>query len=153
MVHHVHNTATALAPLGNHCPAPQWGTFSAVDGASGKLVRQQPAGTGKDLTLAAIGLQNPLPFYVGVPALGGAFTTSTGLAFHSGTQDYYLRAYDTETGKILWKGRLPSGSQSTPMTYLGKDGRQYIALTAGGARYNPNDWADYIIAFALPGQD
>lgn len=57
---------------------------------------------------------NPLPFYVGMPALGGAFTTASGLAFHSGTQDYYLRAYDTETGKVLWKGRLPSGSQSTP---------------------------------------
>jgi quinate dehydrogenase (quinone) len=36
------------------------------------------------------------------------------------------------------------------MTYVGTDGRQYVALTAGGARYNPKDWADYIIAFALP---
>lgn len=148
--HHIENF---MSPLGIPCLEPPWGTISAVDVASGRLVWQQPAGTGKDVTLAALGLQNPLPFYVGMPALGGAFTTSTGLAFHSGTQDYYLRAYDTETGKILWKGRLPSGSQSTPMTYLGKDGRQYIALTAGGARYNPNDWADYIIAFALPRQD
>lgn len=76
--------------------------------------------------------------------------TKGGIAFHSGTQDYYLRAYDTETGEELWKGRLPSGSQATPMSYLGKDGRQYVVLTAGGARYNPSDRGDYVIAFALP---
>lgn len=139
-----------MSPLGIPCLEPPWGTVSAVDVASGQLIWQQPAGTGRDVTFPGLGLQSPLPFHVGMPALGGAFTTSTGLAFHSGTQDYYLRAYETETGTVLWKGRLPSGSQSTPMTYVGKNGRQYIVLTAGGARYNPNDWADYIIAFALP---
>ncbi|MFV0408412.1 MAG: membrane-bound PQQ-dependent dehydrogenase, glucose/quinate/shikimate family [Paracoccus sp. (in: a-proteobacteria)] len=147
---YAHHIVNFMSPMGIPCLEPPWGTISAVDVASGELVWQQPAGTGRDATLSELGMQNPLPFYVGMPALGGAFTTGTGLAFHSGTQDYYLRAYDTETGEILWKGRLPSGSQSTPMTYVGKDGRQYIALTAGGARYNPNDWADYIIAFALP---
>ncbi|MCA0939616.1 PQQ-binding-like beta-propeller repeat protein [Salipiger pacificus] len=139
-----------MSPAGVPCLEPPWGTVSAVDLASGELVWQQPAGTGKDANIEGLGLQNPLPFYLGMPALGGAITTKSGLSFHSGTQDYYLRAYDTETGEVLWKGRLPSGSQSTPMTYVGKDGRQYIVLTAGGARYNPNDWADYVIAFALP---
>ncbi|AUH35429.1 membrane-bound PQQ-dependent dehydrogenase, glucose/quinate/shikimate family [Paracoccus tegillarcae] len=147
---YAHSVVNFMSPLGVPCLQPPWGTVSAVDVASGELVWQQPAGTGKDATLVGIGLQNPLPFYVGMPALGGAITTGSGLTFHSGTQDYYLRAYDTETGDVLWKGRLPSGSQSTPMTYIGPDGRQYIVLTAGGARYNPNDWADYIIAFALP---
>ena len=147
---YAHHIVNFMSPLGIPCLEPPWGTVSGVDVASGELVWQQPAGTGRDVTFPGLGLQNPLAFYVGMPALGGAFTTSTGLAFHSGTQDYYLRAYDTETGKVLWKGRLPSGSQSTPMTYIGKDGRQYIVLTAGGARYNPNDWADYVVAFALP---
>ncbi|MBU3032206.1 membrane-bound PQQ-dependent dehydrogenase, glucose/quinate/shikimate family [Paracoccus sp. XHP0099] len=147
---YAHKLVNFMSPAGIPCLEPPWGTISGVDVASGKLVWQQPAGTGRDVTFPGLGLQNPLAFHVGMPALGGAFTTSTGLAFHSGTQDYYLRAYDTETGEVLWKGRLPSGSQSTPMTYLGKDGRQYIVLTAGGARYNPNDWADYVIAFALP---
>lgn len=144
------NVVNFMSPAGIPCLEPPWGTVSGVDVASGKLVWQQPAGTGRDVTFPGLGLQNPLAFYVGMPALGGAITTASGLAFHSGTQDYYLRAYDTETGEVLWKGRLPSGSQATPMTYIGKDGRQYITLTAGGARYNPNDWADYIIAFALP---
>lgn len=145
-----HHLVNFMSPAGIPCLEPPWGTVSGVDVVSGELVWQRPAGTGKDVTFPDLGLQNPLPFHVGMPALGGAFTTSTGLSFHSGTQDYYLRAYDTETGEVLWKGRLPSGSQSTPMTYIGKDGRQYVALTAGGARYNPNDWADYIMAFALP---
>lgn len=82
---------------------------------------------------------------------GGSFTTRSGLTFYSVTQDYYLRAFNTETGEEVWKARLPSGSQSTPMTYMDKrSGRQYIVVTAGGARYNPNDRGDYIIAFALP---
>ncbi|MFV0291747.1 MAG: membrane-bound PQQ-dependent dehydrogenase, glucose/quinate/shikimate family [Paracoccus sp. (in: a-proteobacteria)] len=147
---YAHHLVNFMSPIGIPCLEPPWGTVSGVDVVSGELVWQQPAGTGKDATLPSLGLQNPLALYVGMPALGGAITTRSGLTFHSGTQDYYLRAYDTETGDVLWKGRLPSGSQSTPMTYVGKDGRQYITLTAGGARYNPNDWADYIIAFALP---
>lgn len=147
---YAHSIVNFMSPAGVPCLEPPWGTISAVDLASGELVWQQPAGTGKDANIEGLGLQNPLPFYTGMPALGGAITTKSGLSFHSGTQDYYLRAYDTESGDVLWKGRLPSGSQSTPMTYVGKDGRQYIVLTAGGARYNPNDWADYIIAFALP---
>nr|WP_095882129.1 PQQ-binding-like beta-propeller repeat protein [Alloyangia mangrovi] len=128
---YAHSIVNFMSPAGVPCLEPPWGTVSAVDLASGELVWQQPAGTGKDANIEGLGLQNPLPFYLGMPALGGAITTKSGLSFHSGTQDYYLRAYDTETGEVLWKGRLPSGSQSTPMTYVGKDGRQYIVLTAG----------------------
>ncbi|MFV0283760.1 MAG: hypothetical protein ACK5JE_08240 [Castellaniella sp.] len=147
---YAHEVVNFMSPIGIPCLEPPWGTLSGVDVASGKMIWQQPAGTGRDVTLPGLGFQNPLPFYIGMPALGGAITTSSGLTFHSGTQDYYLRAYHTVTGEVLWKGRLPSGSQSTLLTYVGKDGRQYIVLTASGARYNPNDWGDYIIAFALP---
>ncbi|WP_375792716.1 hypothetical protein [Nitrosomonas sp. PY1] len=38
--------------------------------------------------------------------------------FHGNTQDYYLRAYDVEIGEVLWQDRLPSGAQTTPMTYI-----------------------------------
>lgn len=145
--HHVDNFMSAL---GIPCQEPPWGNVTAVDLATGKLVWQHPAGTAKDVTLMGINLQPGLGFYVGMPALGGPISTKGGLTFHGGTQDYYLRAYGTETGEVLWEGRLPSGAQSTPMTYVGKDGRQYVVTTAGGARYNPNDWGDYIVAFALP---
>lgn len=139
-----------MSPIGIPCLEPPWGSVTAVDLNSGQMVWQQPAGTSQDVTLPSLGLQTGIPFYVGMPALGGPITTGGGLTFHGGTQDYYLRAYNTETGELVWRGRLPTGAQSTPMTYIGADGRQYIVVSAGGARYNPNDWGDYIVAFALP---
>ena len=138
-----------FSPLGVPCLEPPIGTISAIDLGTRKLLWQRPAGTMRDISIGKF--QPHVPFYVGMPALGGAFTTRGGLTFFSATQDYYLRAFDTETGKELWKARLPSGSQSTPMTYVDKrSGRQFIVVTAGGARYNPNDRGDWIIAFALP---
>lgn len=144
-----HMIVNFFSPLGVPCLQPPMGTISAIDLGSRKLLWQRPAGTMKDVAFGS--LQPRLPLYVGMPALGGAITTQSGLTFHSGTQDYYLRAYDTQTGKILWEGRLPSGSQSTPMTYFDKaSGRQFVVVTAGGARYNNNDRGDWIIAYALP---
>ena len=65
-------------------------------------------------------------------------------------QDYYLRAFDTSTGKEVWKARLPVGSQGGPMSYKSpKTGKQYIIINAGGARQSP-DRGDYVIAYALP---
>ena len=138
-----------FSPLGVPCLEPPIGTISAIDLGTRKLLWQRPAGTMKDISIG--GFKPNVPFYVGMPALGGAFTTRSGLTFYSATQDYYLRAFNTETGEEVWKARLPSGSQSTPMTYIDKvTGRQFIIVTAGGARYNPSDRGDWIIAYALP---
>lgn len=147
---YANDVSNFMSPLGIPCLEPPWGSVTAVDLNSGQLVWQQPAGTSQDVTLPSLGIQTGLGFYVGMPALGGPITTGSGLTFHGGTQDYYLRAYDTETGRLLWRGRLPTGAQSTPMTYIGADGRQYVVVSAGGARYNPNNWGDYVVAFALP---
>lgn len=136
------------SPLGIPCLQPPWGTISAIDLASGKQVWQQPAGTAGDLAFGRF--QPGIPFYVGLPPLGGPVVTKGGIAWHAGTQDFYLRAYDVKTGDVLWKGRLPTGTQATPMTYIGKDGRQYIVISASGARYNMTHMGDYVIAFALP---
>ncbi|WP_353475000.1 membrane-bound PQQ-dependent dehydrogenase, glucose/quinate/shikimate family [Salipiger sp. H15] len=144
--HDLHNF---MSPLGVPCITPPWGMVSAIDLATGQIAWQQPAGTSEDTPLGTLG-KSPLKAQIGMPGMAGLVSTKSGLSFHSGTQDYYLRAYDTETGDILWKGRLPSGSQAAPMTYIGKDGRQYVVLTAGGARYNPFDQSDWIIAYALP---
>jgi quinate dehydrogenase (quinone) len=91
-----------------------------------------------------------LPVPVGMPSLGGPIATAGGLTFYAGTQDYYLRAFDSATGKELWKARLPVGAQATPMTYLSPEsGRQFLVISAGGARMMP-DRGDYVIAYALP---
>ena len=73
-----------------------------------------------------------------------------GVAFLSGTLDYYVRAYDVANGKQLWEGRLPAGGQATPMTYLGSDGRQYVLVVAGGHGSLGTKPGDAVIAYALP---
>ncbi len=137
-----------LSPLGIPCQKPPFGTMSAVDLKSGKLVWQVPVGTVQDTGPLGIRMHMPIP--IGMPTLGASLSTQSGLLFFAGTQDFYLRAFDTATGKEIWKARLPVGSQSGPMTYVSpKTGKQYIVINAGGARQSP-DRGDYIIAYALP---
>lgn len=136
------------SPLGIPCHAPPWGTFSMVDLKTRTLVWQRPAGTVEDAMVNGVKAGVPVP--LGMPTLGGAVNTASGLVFYAGTQDYYLRAMDIATGEELWKGRLPVGAQSTPMTYVSlATGRQYVVVSAGGARQSP-DRGDYVIAYALP---
>ena len=137
-----------LSPLGIPCQKPPFGTMSAVDLKSGKLVWQVPVGTVQDTGPLGIRMHMPIP--IGMPTLGASLSTQSGLLFFAGTQDFYLRAFDTATGSEIWKARLPVGSQSGPMTYVSpKTGKQYIVINAGGARQSP-DRGDYIIAYALP---
>jgi len=62
----------------------------------------------------------------------------------------FSRAFDIETGKELWKGELPAGGQATPMTYRGRDGKQYVVIVAGGHGRLGTKLGDYVVAFALP---
>ena len=133
-------TGLWLSPLGIPCTQPPFGTVMAVDLNTRKLAWQVPAGSGEEVGL-------PMP--IGMPAYAGTSATAGGLVFFAGTQDYYLRAYDGETGKELWKHPLPVGSSATPMSYVSpKTGKQYVVISAGGAPYSP-DVGDYVIAFAL----
>lgn len=137
-----------LSPLGIPCQKPPFGTMSAVDLKSGKLVWQVPVGTVQDT--GPLGIKMRMPMEVGMPTLGASLSTQAGLLFFAGTQDFYLRAFDTASGKEIWKERLPVGSQSGPMTYVSpKNGKQYIIISAGGARQSPQR-GDYVIAYALP---
>jgi quinoprotein glucose dehydrogenase len=86
----------------------------------------------------------------GGPNLGGPIMTAGGVAFLSGTIDDYIRAYDVTNGRELWKSRLPAGGQATPMTYLGKDGRQYVLVVAGGHGSPGAKAGDSVIAYTLP---
>lgn len=137
-----------LSAAGIPCQAPPFGTMSAIDLKTRKIAWQVPVGTVKDT--GPMGIRMGLPIPVGMPTLGASLATQAGLLFFAGTQDFYLRAFDSGTGDEVWKARLPVGSQSGPMTYVSpKTGRQYILLTAGGARQSP-DRGDYVIAYALP---
>ncbi|KAA0969333.1 glucose/quinate/shikimate family membrane-bound PQQ-dependent dehydrogenase [Aureimonas fodinaquatilis] len=133
-----------VSALGLPCEAPPWGYVAAADLRTGNIIWQHKNGTVRDASPI------PLPFAMGVPNLGGPIMTASGLAFLSGTIDYYIRAYDVSTGEELWKDRLPAGGQSTPMTYEGADGRQYLLVVAGGHGSLGTRRGDSVIAYALP---
>lgn len=134
-----------LSIMGFPCQAPSWGNVAGINLADNRITWMHPNGTSRDNTPII-----PLPFPVGVPAMGGPMTTAGGIAFLSGTLDQYLRAYDITDGRELWSVRLPAGGQATPMTFLGKDGRQYVVLVVGGHGSFGTKMGDYIIAYALP---
>jgi quinate dehydrogenase (quinone) len=136
------------SPLGIPCKAPPYGTLSAIDLTTGKRIWRRPAGTLEDTVLHGVTLSAPIP--IGMPTMGGPTSTAGGLVFYAGTVDFYLRAFDVRNGRELWKSRLPAGNQGGVITYTtAKSGRQFVALTAGGARESPVR-GDYVIAYALP---
>lgn len=132
------------SPLGLPCQQPPWGYVAAVDLVTGETIYRHVNGTVRDLSPI------PLPFEMGVPGIGGPIVTRGGVAFLSGTLDYYVRAYDLASGEQLWKSRLPAGGQATPATYEGADGRQYLVVVAGGHGSTGTAAGDYVIAYALP---
>lgn len=129
------------------CQKPPFGTMTAIDMKTRQIAWQVPLGTVEDT--GPMGIKMGLKAPIGMPTIGGPMATQGGLVFFAATQDYYLRAFDTSTGKELWKARLPVGSQGTPMSYVSpKTGKQYVVISAGGARQSP-DHGDYVIAYAL----
>ena len=137
-----------LSALGIPCQEPPYGTLSAIDLKTRQVLWQVPVGTVQDT--GPLGIKMHLPIPIGMPTLGGTLATQGGLVFIAGTQDYALRAFDAGNGRELWRTRLPVGSQGGPMTYVSpKTGKQYIVVTAGGARQSP-DRGDLVMAFALP---
>jgi quinoprotein glucose dehydrogenase len=133
-----------LGPLQIPCQAPPWGYVAAADLTTGQIIYKHRNGTVHDMTPL------PLPFKVGVPGIGGPIITKGGVAFLAAAVDNYLRAYDLETGRELWKGRLPAGGQATPMTYALDDGRQMVVIVAGGHGSIGTKPGDYVIAYSLP---
>jgi quinoprotein glucose dehydrogenase len=138
-------TRVALfSPHQTLCIRPPWGILVAVNMATGKIAWSEPLGTTQDL------IPNRPAEDIGVYGFGGPIVTASGLVFVAGTAgDDYFRAFDIETGKQLWQGRLPAGGQATPMTYSVR-GKQYVVISAGGHGKLRTKLGDSLVAFTLP---
>jgi quinoprotein glucose dehydrogenase len=129
--------AAFKSDLGIPCVKPPWGTLTAVDMVHGTIKWQIPLG---DTPFIHVNL--------GMPGIGGPIVSAGGLVFIAASLDDRLRAFDTDSGKLLWEVKLPAGGQATPMTYsIG--GRQYVVIAAGGYK-GDSTRGDYLIAYALP---
>ena len=131
-----------LSPFGVPCTAPPWGRLSAVDLVNGTIRWQVALGSIEKLAPL------PIPLEMGTPNLGGAIITAGGLVFIGAALDNKLRAFDIETGEVLWEEKLPAGAQATPMTYS-VNGRQYIIICAAGHPILGSEPGDWFLAFAL----
>ena len=107
-------------------PGGHLGEFVAWDPAQGKKVW---------------GIKEPYPVWSGV------LTTAGGLAFYA-TMDGWFKAVDQKSSDLLWKWKLPSGSIGNPITFVGPDGKQYVAIYNG-----PGGWFGLPIAAGLSRQD
>ena len=114
------------------CQKPPWGRLTAVDADTGEIAWQR-----------ALGVTEGLPAEkqeTGRPGRASVIVTGGGLAFIASTDDRRFRALDAASGDELWSAELPLHGNANPMTYLGPDGRQYVAIAA----------TEEVVAFRLP---
>ena len=136
-----------FSPLVVPCNAPPYAKLTAIDLKTRKVLWDVPLGTARNS--GPFGIPSHLSLTMGVPENGGALVTKGGLVFFAGSQDGYIRAYETKTGKEIWRVSLPLPSEATPMTYLSPESnKQFIVVTAGGA-IGTKLTGDYVVAYAL----
>ncbi|MBL8191959.1 MAG: pyrroloquinoline quinone-dependent dehydrogenase [Acidobacteria bacterium] len=133
-----------MSPTGTPCIAPPWGKLTAVDLASGEVRWDVPLGRIPQLAL----IGNKAAEY-GSINLGGSMVTAGGVVFIAAGMDDKLRAFDAETGKVIWEGQLPASAQAAPMTYA-VGGKQFVVICAGGHGKLGTKRGDSVVAFALP---
>ncbi len=102
---------------------PPWGTLTAINLNTGKILWQSPLGHYEKLKSKGI--------ITGTENFGGATATSGGLVFAAGTLDKLIRAFDSETGEEMWNHKLPYIGSAPPTSYE-INGEQYIVLPASG---------------------
>jgi quinoprotein glucose dehydrogenase len=131
-----------LDPEGYPAVAPPWGTMNAINLNTGEYAWKIPLGEYPDL--AGKGLKN-----TGTENYGGPIVTAGGLLFIGATNfDKKFRAFDKSTGELLWETTLPFSGNATPITYE-IDGRQYVAIAAGGGKDLKSKSGGVYVAFSL----
>jgi len=107
------------------CQKPPWAELIAINANTGDISWRVPLGINDSLT--AKGVPN-----TGAFGQGGPIVTGGGLVFIAGTNDKRFRAFNSATGKMLWESMLDAPGQGNPMTYLGRNGKQYVVIVSAG---------------------
>jgi quinoprotein glucose dehydrogenase len=124
------------------CSDSPWGELVAVNANTGDIAWRVPLGEYEELAGKGI--------ITGTPQAGGSITTAGNLIFIGATTDRIFRAFDARNGKLLWSDKLPASAHTTPTTYLGRDGRQYVVVGANGGSFFGSPSSDEVIAYRLP---
>ncbi len=114
------------------CQKPPWGRLIAVNANTGEIAWQSRLGLTEGLPE---GKRN-----TGNSGSAGPIVTAGGLVFIGATNDSRFRAFDAKNGQELWVAKLARNANANPITYRGKNGRQYVAVVA----------TDSVSVFALP---
>ena len=125
------------------CQNPPFGELVAVNTSTGGIAWKVPLGIVEELAKA--GFQK-----TGTLNLGGSIATASGLTFIGATNDSRLRAFASRTGAELGVEAIDAPASSVPVTYVGRDRRQYVAVVAGGGGFWGSATGNSVIAFALP---
>jgi quinoprotein glucose dehydrogenase len=129
-----------LTKEGLYGSTPPWGLLTAIDMKSGKKKWQIPLGE-----IDSLSAQGFAP--TGTENYGGPVATAGGILFIAATKDEKIRAFDKETGELLWEAKLPASGHATPAVYE-KYGKQYLVIACGGGKGTKS--GDAYVAFALP---
>jgi quinoprotein glucose dehydrogenase len=125
------------------CGALPWGELVAVDTQAKRIAWRIPLGVTEGIGEAGAG--------TGTGNIGGSIATQSGIVFIGATNDRRFRAFDANTGRKLWETTLEASAASTPISYMGADGKQYIVVAAGGGTsVGQKNMSDALVAYRLP---
>jgi quinate dehydrogenase (quinone) len=126
------------------CSAPPFGELVAVDVNTAEIAWKVPLGFVEELKAKGLG-------HTGALNIGGPMMTASGLVFVGASTDRRFRAFDSRSGQQLWEAELEASAHSVPMTFMGRDDRQYVVIAAGGGSFLSSAPGTKIVAFSLAG--
>ncbi len=135
--------STFLNPLGMPCWQPPYGSLSAYDLKTGKVLWKKPFGE-----VQKWGFYMPLSW--GSVTIGAPVITRSGLIFIGASMDSRVRAIDLKTGEVLWRALVDAPAVAMPAIYA-YHGKEYVVFVVGGNAILTPKVSDQVIAFALPG--
>jgi len=137
---------SATLPGGLPVVSPPYAVLVAIDLNRGEIAWKVPLGDNPIVRNHPLLKGVALPDRLGSSgALGGAMVTRSGLVFIGGGDGYFY-AFETKTGKEVWRAKIPHTSTANPMTYRTRSGKQFIVMATGASDQHA------LLAFAVTEQ-